>query len=154
MIDCGRQFRSLARLKVMHGLFFMTARKMRSMTSREFAAAILALASHMISGEVIFLCKIYHICILHTKIYCQTPILSLMRLLITRGSQRLPEYKTNLKVQRDTVTEAWCERFSKEVQQRGFIGASASSNQPTRKLSNLIRFLRNQPLKPYPYTIL
>lgn len=66
----------------------------------------------------------------------------------------LSEYKTNLKVQRDTVTEEWCERFSREVQQRGFIDASASSNQPTRKLSNFIRFLRNQPLKPYPYTIL
>jgi LPS sulfotransferase NodH len=70
------------------------------------------------------------------------------------GVTTVPEYKTNLKVQSDTTTKEWCERFSKEVKQRGFIETTSFSNYPTRKLSNFIRFLRNQPLKPYPYTIL
>lgn len=70
------------------------------------------------------------------------------------GVTTVPDYKTNLKVQSDAATDEWCERFSKEVKQRGFIDTTAPSNRPIRKLSNFIRFLRNQPLKPYPYTIL
>lgn len=67
------------------------------------------------------------------------------------GLSEVPDVETNLKIQRDSKTEEWCEQFLTEIQVRDFVGASASYY-PKRKLSNYIRFIRGKPLKPVPYT--
>ncbi|MFP1632354.1 Stf0 family sulfotransferase [Zhengella sp. ZM62] len=58
-----------------------------------------------------------------------------------------------LKIQRDSKTDEWCDRFRQDAKNRDFLEQAAASVYPTRKISNFFRFLRGKPLKPASYTI-
>ena len=70
------------------------------------------------------------------------------------GVQDLPDYNTKLKVQSDTKSKEWQDRFVRDVKVKGFVDSTAPSVYPKKKLSNVIRWMKGAPLKPYPYIIL
>lgn len=60
--------------------------------------------------------------------------------------------KSNVTVQRNKETEAWCQQFQNDVVKIDFLENSTPSRPPFKRLSNIIRLLKSAPLKPYPYS--
>lgn len=58
---------------------------------------------------------------------------------------------TPLQVQRDDQTEEWLSRFKADLASRDIIGPSMLYPQPSRKLTNLVRFGKKEPLTPLPF---
>lgn len=63
------------------------------------------------------------------------------------GITDLPEIASNLRVQRDAISEEWRERFLEEVSQRSIVGLQAPSGPYKRSMRNFLRFLRGRNLK-------
>lgn len=67
------------------------------------------------------------------------------------GVTELPEFATDLKVQRDAVTEDWHARFLAEAAQGDILAEALMARPKNRTLSNLGRFLRGAEMKPYSF---
>jgi trehalose 2-sulfotransferase len=59
--------------------------------------------------------------------------------------------KSSLKIQRDSLTEQWVEKFMADARSRNFLTDTTAIRVPGRSLKNLIRFFRKQHPLPYPY---
>jgi LPS sulfotransferase NodH len=58
--------------------------------------------------------------------------------------------QTNLRVQRDTLTEEWLKRFQSDIRERNVVASSLAQPRPSRQVHNLWRFLRGQQMTPLP----
>ena len=59
---------------------------------------------------------------------------------------------SDFKIQRDDTTEEWIERFNKDIPNLNLVAASTPHRTYRRDPSNMGRFLRAKPMKPYPFT--
>lgn len=68
------------------------------------------------------------------------------------GLADLPPVETDLKIQRDAVSDAWRARFLEEAATADLVPLAAGSRAKARTVSNLGRFLSGQEMKPYAYS--
>lgn len=67
------------------------------------------------------------------------------------GEPHPAETTTDLKVQRDDLTEEWLARFREEAKEREFLHCTTPSRLPNRTLRNLKLFAQKKQMKPVPY---
>lgn len=67
------------------------------------------------------------------------------------GEVELPAPKSDLKVQRDDITEEWLDRFKAEVARNGIVAHSTPARPYRRTFSNFARFFMRRQMKPYPH---
>lgn len=77
------------------------------------------------------------------------PFLSAVAQAMGRPTPDVPP--SELTIQRDARTEEWAARFRADVAGRDCLDNLTPSRLPARSFSNLVRFLRKKPMKPYPY---
>lgn len=68
------------------------------------------------------------------------------------GIRSLNPPVSDMRMQKDGDSAAWADRFRTEAQARGLLVAAAPSRPYRRNPANLLRFLRGQQMKPYPYS--
>lgn len=62
------------------------------------------------------------------------------------GVEAPPELRSNLNIQRDSVTEEWSARFRADVARMNVLEYGVANQPPARTFRNLKRFFRKQPL--------
>ena len=64
----------------------------------------------------------------------------------------LPDYITDLKIQRNSKTEEWYEKFLCDIAEKDFVDCTTPSRPHPTSFSNFIKFLRSRQMKPVPYS--